>query len=76
MEKKRKKFDCVEMKRKGAEKLHKVISGMTLEEELSFWKQGTDELRVRQNEIRRSRQMAQKVSDDEPIYGHSPSRFF
>jgi hypothetical protein len=57
MEKKKKKFDCVEMKHKGAEKLHMIISGMTLDEELSFWKQGTDELRVRQDEIRRSRQV-------------------
>ena len=64
MEKKKKKFDCVEMKRKGAEKLLMVISGMTLDEELSFWKQGTDELKLRQNEIRRSRQVVQRVLDD------------
>ena len=64
MEKKKKKFDCVEMKHKGAEKLHKVISGMTLDDELSFWKQGTDELKLRQNEIRRSRRVVQKVLDD------------
>ena len=64
MEKKKKKFDCMEMKRKGAEKLHMVISGMTLDEELSFWKQGTDELRVRQDEIRKSRRVVQRVLDD------------
>jgi len=52
------------MKRKGAEKLHMVISGMTLDEELSFWKQGTDELRVRQDEIRKSRRVVQRVLDD------------
>ncbi len=64
MEKKKKKFDCMEMKRKRAEKLHMVISGMTLDEELSFWKQGTDELRVRQDEIRKSRRVVQRVLDD------------
>lgn len=69
MEKKRKTFDCVEMKRRGAERLRMVTRGMTLDEELSFWKQGTDELRAQQDEMRRSRQMVQTISgQDEPEY--------
>ena len=45
---KTKKFDCVEMKRKGAEKVQQEIAGMTLDEELAYWQQGTKELRALQ----------------------------
>jgi hypothetical protein len=44
MNKKAKKFDCVEMKRKGAEKVRRATRGMTREEELAFWERGTAEL--------------------------------
>jgi hypothetical protein len=40
-----KTFDCVDMKRKGAEKVRSLLKGKTLKEQLDFWKQGTDELR-------------------------------
>ncbi|GBD88136.1 hypothetical protein BMS3Abin03_02071 [bacterium BMS3Abin03] len=33
-----KEFDCVEMKRKGAAKLQKKLAGLSIEEELLFWK--------------------------------------
>lgn len=39
-----KTFDCVEMKRKGAEALMKRLEGMTREQELAFWKAETDAL--------------------------------
>ena len=34
-----KEFDCVEMKRKGAERLQKKLAGLSLEEELMFWQE-------------------------------------
>ena len=34
---KTKKFDCVEMKRRAAEKIYEKIITMTREEELRFW---------------------------------------
>ncbi len=34
----KKKFDCVEMKHKGAESIAKKISGLSPEDELDFWK--------------------------------------
>ena len=40
-----KEFDCVEMKRKGAEILRKKLNGLSLEEELMFWQERTDALR-------------------------------
>jgi hypothetical protein len=34
---KTKKFDCVEMKHKAAEKIYETVVNMTREEELRFW---------------------------------------
>ncbi len=32
-----KTFDCVEMKRQGAERLQKKLAGMTRDERLAYW---------------------------------------
>jgi len=48
---KTKTFDCVEMKRKGAERVMKRLEGMTLEEQLNYWQEGTARLRERQREL-------------------------
>lgn len=40
-----KKFDCVEMKRKGAESVYKKIANLTRAEQLKFWHAGNEELR-------------------------------
>lgn len=37
-------FDCVRMKNEAAEKVYRMLSGMTPEEQLSFWQNGTKEL--------------------------------
>ena len=50
--KRKKTFDCVEMKHRGAEEVQKTLAGMTLEEELAYWQSGTEELRQRQTELR------------------------
>lgn len=47
-----KKFDCVKMKRKGAEILQKKLSGLTLEEELKFWQERTSELKKEQQRLK------------------------
>ena len=41
----KKKFDCVEMKRRGAEKVCQAIQGMTLDEEVAYWRKRTKEAR-------------------------------
>ena len=41
----KKKFDCVEMKRKGAQKVYKATQGMTVNEEVAYWRQRTREAR-------------------------------
>lgn len=48
----KKKFDCVEMKRQGAEKVQRATKGMTREEELAFWSRGTAELLLEQKALR------------------------
>jgi len=45
MRKKKKGFDCVEMQHRGAEHVRKLTEGMTPEEELEFWRRGTEELK-------------------------------
>ena len=59
----KKKFDCVEMKRHGAEAVRKQMQNLTREEQRAFWSERTEALRARQAE-RRDRQ-AQR-SDREP----------
>jgi len=40
-----KDFDCVEMKHKGARKVYEATKGMTLEEEVEYWRTRTKEAR-------------------------------
>lgn len=40
-----KKFDCVEMKRKGARSVYEATKGMTIEEEVAYWRTRTEEAR-------------------------------
>ena len=42
---KTKDFDCVEMKRKGAQKVYAATKGMTVEEEVEYWRKRTEEAR-------------------------------
>ena len=52
---KKKTFDCVEMKRRGAEKVRSATKNMTREEELAFWSRGTAELLKEQKNLRRGK---------------------
>ena len=42
---KTKRFDCVEMKRKGAQKVYEATKHMTLEEEVEYWLKRTEAAR-------------------------------
>lgn len=48
----KKTFDCIEMKRRGAQEVQQTIAGMTLAEELVYWQSGTAELSNRQKRLR------------------------
>jgi len=54
---KAKKFDCVAMKHRGAEKVREQTKGMTLEEEVAFWRERSRILRQQQEIAKGGRQM-------------------
>lgn len=51
---KNKPFDCVEMKRKGALRIHKELKDKTFEEKVEYWRQANKEFH-RTLEARRKR---------------------
>jgi len=46
----KKSFDCVEMQHRAGDRLRKRTAGMTLEEELGFWRREAEEFRARREE--------------------------
>ena len=42
---KAKKFDCIEMKRRGAELVQQRLEGKSLAQKLEYWQKGTEELK-------------------------------
>ncbi len=50
MESKKKTFDCVEMKRRGAALVYERLKDMSEEEELEYWRRRTEEMRKEQAE--------------------------
>ena len=48
----KKTFNCVEMKRRGAEIIHKQIATLTPKEQLIFWQQRNELLKKRQKKIK------------------------
>ena len=48
----KKTFDCVEMMHRGAEQVQARLRGMTREERVDYWRQRTEELRKRQQQLR------------------------
>ena len=52
---KTKRFDCVEMMHRGAERVRERTAGMTLEQEVEYWRARTEELRKMQRAAKRTR---------------------
>ena len=50
---KTKTFDCVEMKRQGAARIHERIKDLTLQQRIEYWRRRSDEFRREQQEILR-----------------------
>ena len=49
-----KEFDCVQMKRQGYEIIYDEIKNMTIEEQLEYWKNGTEQLKKKKLSLRKS----------------------
>ena len=54
----KKKFDCMEMKRKAQERIYEETKDMTLEEELAYWERHNQRLREMQKEALAKRKTA------------------
>ena len=54
----KKKFNCVEMMHRGAARVKRETAGMTIDEEVEYWRQRTEELRERQRQAREARKSA------------------
>lgn len=52
MRRKTKTFDCVEMKRRAAAMIYEKLKGMSQEQQIEYWRRGTEELREEQAEAR------------------------
>jgi len=55
MKTKTKIFDCVQMQHRGGQAVMKRLAGMTLEEEVAYWKRGTEQLRKLQKTLKRKK---------------------
>ncbi len=61
---KNKTFDCVEMKRRGAEHVYDLTKDMTFEEEVEFWRRRSEEFMRKQ----------ERLSARRPATSGSPAR--
>jgi len=52
---KTKTFDCVEMKRRGAELVRRQLKGKTFDEQLEYWQKGTDRLKELQRQAKQKK---------------------
>jgi len=64
MKTKTKTFDCVEMKRRGAERIMAETRGMTFEEEVAYWRKRSEEfhaflMKARQEAARSAEESSQ-----------------
>lgn len=48
---KTKTFDCVEMKRRGAERIHERLKNMTLEQKIDYWRRRSQSFRSEQERV-------------------------
>ncbi len=45
-------FDCVRMKRRGAELVREQLEGKSFEQQLEYWQKGTDQLKELQGQAK------------------------
>lgn len=49
---KTKTFDCVEMKRQGALRVHERLKDMTIEQQIEYWRQRSEQFQRDQERLR------------------------
>ena len=50
---KRKTFDCIEMKRGAAARIHEETGSLTLDQKIEYWRRRSEEFRAEQEELAR-----------------------
>jgi len=60
MNKADKPFDCVEMKRAAAKRIHETLQDMTREERIAYWQQRNEEVRRRFPRMRQVQDASRK----------------
>ena len=56
---KKRAFDCVEMMHEGAALVQKELEGKSVEEQVEYWRKGTQALLKRQAQLRKGQVQAQ-----------------
>jgi hypothetical protein len=57
-----KTFDCVRMRRQGAEQVMKQLEGKSLQEQLEYWQKGAEDLKKLQQKRKRTGENADSPS--------------
>lgn len=52
MTKRKKDFDCVDLQDRAALRIHEALKGKTREEELAYWRQRSEEARLKYPRLR------------------------
>ena len=55
---KMKTFDCIEMKRQGALRIHSRLEGMNLEEQIDYWHRRSEQFRREQERLLKKNEQA------------------
>ncbi len=55
---KTKTFDCVEMKHEGARRIYEELKDKTVEEQIDYWRRGTEDLKAWILEERKKRSVS------------------
>ncbi len=61
---KTKTFDAVDMKRLGAEVVRQRLASMTLEEEIEYWRQRSEEFQQEQDRLRAAKQITEPATEE------------
>ena len=63
---KTKTFDCVEMKRRGAQRIYEVTKDMTFEQEVAYWRERSRQFREEQERIVAKAAITTPIHDAQP----------
>ena len=56
----KKTFDCVRMQHRGGEQVMKELEGKSLQEQLEYWRKGTEDLRRSQEKLKQKSSRANR----------------